>query len=311
MSHRRHLLAGLLFATCLIVSGLASAEVTLCLKAQSDRDDTAGLTSLIRSEVARHPSHRIVEQRCEQTLTADLFHAGTTRYLSLGIAGQVPERQSVPDGSPLDGAVTHAVSLVLGNDPLSLTEDPAKFSALERDAHSVLVKGHNTYRLELFQLVTRTDTNYPTTPGAAVSFARGAQHWQVFARLHASGWPGTVRGSHRVVKLSSGFDLGLQYETSLTGFATPYFGASIGMLLMSLDGRYVPSDPKSLESVVSVGLDLGLRAGVRAMRWLDFDVDAFTAVRLPMFATHETDGHLFGDKGIYTPQLELGIGVGF
>jgi hypothetical protein len=56
---------------------------------------------------------------------------------------------------------------------------------------------------------------------------------------------------------------------------------------------------------------LSARAGVKFLRTHDYDLDVFVQGYLPLFNTKDADGALFGEKGLYTPSLQMGIGVGF
>jgi len=64
----------------------------------------------------------------------------------------------------------------------------------------------------------------------------------------------------------------------------------------------------SLDQVGAVALG---RVGVRFLRTHDFDFDVFAGGYLPLFNTDDPDRPLFGEGGLYTPSVQVGVGVGF
>ncbi|MGC4066647.1 MAG: hypothetical protein QM784_18835 [Polyangiaceae bacterium] len=289
----------------------AQASVPLCVTVRADESDRGGFEKLVRSEVARHPSHRIVEENCESHLVVEIFRAADTRYLTVQLEGEVPERATLAKEEEPAGKLAGAISAVLGTDPVHLAKDPSKWSALERARQSVLIRGMNTYRLELFESIMRTDENLAFAPGVGLGFARGADQWQIHARLHFAGSPAQISGRERALRLAAGLDVGLLYEYSRRAPTSGYFGAGFGAMLVRLEGLVNPSDRSTRTSVDGMGVTANLRAGIRFLRLYDFDTDLFTQVSLPLFATRETDDPLFGESGVYTPFLQLGVGIGF
>lgn len=312
MAFAPRLWVSLAFAACAWLSSYAAeAAVKLCVTTHADTADQAGFDKLVRSEVGRHPSHQIVEKDCESHLVVEAFQTAGSRFLTVQLDGEVPERATLTKPEELTVKLADAITAVLGNDPVHLAQDPTRWSNLERASHSVLVRGMNTYRLELFETMMRTDKNIAFAPGFAVAMARGADQWQVHARLHLSGWPQAIQGQERALRVAAGADVGVLYETSRRAMASGYFGAGAGLVLLRVEGLTDPQDRNSAHAVDDVGATLNLRAGVRFLRLFDFDADAFVQANFPLFATHETDNPLFGEKGVYTPYLQLGVGVGF
>jgi hypothetical protein len=253
----------------------------------------------------------MVEKDCESHLIVESFATVGSRFITVQLDGEVPERATLSKPEELPTKLADAVSAVLGNDPVHLSQDPARFSSLQRATHSVLVRGLNTYRLELFETAMRTDKNIAFAPGFALGMARGADQWQVQARLHLSGWPQTVEGQERALRLSTGMDAGVLYETSRKAMTSGYFGAGAGLALVRLEGLLDPQERASSQVVTDILATVNLRAGVRFLRTFDFDADAFVQANFPLGATRETDDPLFGEHGVYTPYLQVGVGVGF
>jgi hypothetical protein len=176
---------------------------------------------------------------------------------------------------------------------------------------SVLERGRNSYRVEAFETVARTDTGSAFSPGLGFGIHRGADHWQVLVRAYLSYSPNSVSSNARVLRLSSGLDLGLDYEFSRRAMTTPYIGAAAGVGFLRFEGLTNAADRSSMDRTETLGALASLRVGVRTLRLFDFDADIFAAGYLPLFKTHRVDSELFGEDGAYTPFAQLGVGVGF
>ena len=296
---------------CCLYAAPAMAEVSLCLDVKSDRDDGPGFEKLVRSELGRHPSHRLSASTCDSRLSAELFHLGGTRYLTVRVDGEIPLRYPVASDTELEARLVDAVSRALGNDPAYLAEDPGRLSAGERALRSVLVRGQNSYRLALFETVVRTDTGAAFAPGAAFELWRGADRFGVFARAAMGGDLTRIHGSERALRLLGQVNAGLTYEAAARAATSAYAGLGAGLTLLRFEGRVDADSADSLDRVNALGATLEIRGGVRFFRLYDFDCDAFMIAALPLFATKNPDALLFGEKGIYTPFLQLGLGVGF
>ncbi len=288
----------------------ARASIGLCLVTKAEPSQLPSFEKLVRSEVARHPSHQITKQHCESHLTVELFVFQGTTFLTVQLDSQVPERRPIPDPKEVASELSAAMTLVLGNDPVVLSADPARFGAMERATHSVLVRGQNTYQLELFERVARTDRNLAMAPGLGFSFQRGADQWAVFARGSVASSPFGVAGTDHSLALSAGADAGALFETGRRSATSPYLGAGLGLMLLRFEGRLDEADRDRTQTVTDLGATLNLRAGLHLLRALDVSVDLFTMLHLPLFVTKEVDHPLFGD-GVYTPMLEAGVGIGF
>ncbi|MGC4092958.1 MAG: hypothetical protein QM756_34745 [Polyangiaceae bacterium] len=51
----------------------AHAAVSTCLDVQAEPSDLAGFEKLVRSELARHPSHTLTTKDCDSRLSVELF----------------------------------------------------------------------------------------------------------------------------------------------------------------------------------------------------------------------------------------------
>lgn len=303
------ILVALLAALCLLFAREARAEIPICAEVRAPAAEQAGVTKLLKSEIGRHPSHRLVESGCRSTLALEVFEAGGARYLTAQLDQEVPMRFPIRDAADLGVRLAEAVRLVLHNDPVYLTEDITHFSALQRLGHSIGVAGRWQVRLEIFETLSRAP-NPVFTPGLAVGATRGSGHWQVMGRVYGGGLPASVAGMDRMLQIHAGVDAGLTYEFLEKAFASPYVSACLGAQFLRFAGRQKSTDDHLLYQG-RLGLTTSARAGVRFFRWHAFDLDLFVQGYLPLFLTRDPDGLLFSDAGLYTPSLQAGLGVGF
>jgi len=302
--------AGLLVGL-LLAATAAQAATELCLEVKSDaEEDREGLRRLAVDELGHHPSHRVVEQGCGSTLVLELFRVAGQQYLTVRIQGEIPVRYKIRDSGDLPDKLSEALPLVLGNDPVHLAQDITHMSLVQRAAHSILKRGNNYYRIELFQLVGNSNNAVAYAPGGAFSFTRGADNWQVFARLSLGGWPGTPTDNDAALRLHTGLDVGLTYEFNDVSSTSPYLSAGFGLQFMRFEGFSGPANDRQPDVANQVLAALTVRAGFRFLRIFDFDCDLYLAGHLPLHPVHDEDSVLFRERR-YTPFLQVGIGVGF
>jgi hypothetical protein len=304
-------------ATCfiLLISNIVSfetfASVGLCVQVDTEDEIKDGLFKLVLSEIGRHPSHNVVQYDCEVTLRVELFYLEKRRYLTVRIDREVPLRHEVSDSVALKEKLADSISIVLGNDPVHLAQDISQYSLVQRASHSVVKKGQNIWRIELYQTLSRGPDDLLFAPGGAIAITRGAGHWQVLARIYFGGWPGNLAENEVALRVSTGGDVGLTYEFSELSAATFYLSIGAGLQYLRYEGMVEVDNEKMEDHIDQVGVVLFSRLGVRFLRFLDFDCDLFATGYLPLFNTNETDGYLLGEDGLYTPSIQIGIGVGF
>jgi hypothetical protein len=287
--------------------GTLLAATRLCVEVRADPKNQEALTRLVQDELGHHPTHQVVEADCPSKLQLELFVIEGVTYLTARINQEVPVRYNFKRADELSGYVTDAVAQVLSHDPVYLVDDITHYSAVQRAAHSVLKRGHNSWRLELFQGIGRGEGNAAFAPGGAISMSRGADHWQVFARVYFAGWPGAATGADRVLQVYTGADAGLTYEFSALSSFSFYVSAGLGVQYLRYQGRVDPNDPQSQDYRNDFGPSLSMRLGARFLRLYDFDCDLFVAGYLPMFPA-DVDTRL---GTFYPPSLQAGLGVGF
>jgi hypothetical protein len=293
------------------IAAKARAAVELCVEARTESADGEGWKKLVLSEVGRHPSHHVVDANCQSRLRVELFRTSGSRYLTVQLDGEVPDRSTILADADVAPKLAESISQVLGNDPMHLSEDPSKWSAMERASRAMMVRGLNTYRLELFEVMARTDQNIAFAPGIGIGFARGADQWQIAASLHLAGSPAGISGSERALRLCTGMDLGVLWEASRKANTSGYLGAGAGLTVLRFAGLVDPKDKNSMTDVTAWRPVVNLRAGIRLLRIYDFDADAFLQASIPLWSTKQVDDDLWGKSGTWTPMLKVGVGLGF
>jgi hypothetical protein len=294
----------------LLLARGAAAEITVCLEVAAPADDLASFRKLVRTEVDRHPSHRVVETGCRVELRVELFDVAGTRYLTAQIDREVPARFAIKDAVDLAPRLDDAIRLVFHNDPTYLAEDVAHMDALQRFGQMILVRGRLAFRLEVFEAISRSGTGPVTVPGIALGVTRGSGHLQVLGRMYGGGAPGSTPGTDQALQVLAGIDGGLTYEIFDKASWSPYVSACAGAQFVRYVGREKATDT-ALTHVNDVGATLSARLGARFFRWYTFDLDLFAQGYVPLFLTKDVDSGFFGGKGLYTPGLQLGLGVGF
>jgi hypothetical protein len=285
-------------------------QVTLCVDVHADEGERESLRRLVNEEVAHHPTHKVVESGCAARLAVELLTVGGRRHLTARVNEEIPVRYEADDAKDVSRRLTDAIALVLHNDPVYLSESLDHQTAFQRFGESIK-RGHNLWRVEVFQSLANGDGNLAQAPGLAVAMTRGSGHWQVGARVYGGGWPAAGMLGRRDLRAMMGFDAGLTWEASEKGAATFYSSAGAGLQYLRFEGLLESGGQRFKDHVDQVGLALWLRAGVRVFRWHDYDLDVWAAGYLPCFKTNDPDSELFGGKGAYTPMAQMGIGVGF
>jgi len=308
-------LSWLLVPFLLLVATAAWAQVPLCVQVEASGTDQEGLRALVLDEVAHHPTHRVVglgpdATGCQARLYVELFTLDDARFLTARAAGAVPLRYAVPDAEALDRRVREAVARVLGTDPVLLAEDVTRLSAFQRAARSILKEGHTRWRVELVEALIRSRPDPSFTTGVGFGVTRGSGHWLAAVRAYVTGNPQGPLAEQRVVRTLSGLDAGLTWEASDRGTWSFYAHAGLGVQLLD-----VVADPSPVtfgaDHLLEVGGVLQSRVGVRFLRHTDADVDLFVAGYVPMYLTNDQDNPVYGEGGLYTPSLQVGLGVGF
>lgn len=308
------LLPGLVAAGALVLllgPGAARGETTrVCVTVHAAAEELAGLQRLVAAELAHHPTHEPVTAGCESNLLVELFQVQQRRYLTARIDQEVPVRHELDTAAELGTKLSEALAAVLRHDPVYLSKDISRYNLLQRAANSVLKRGENRLRLDLFQSIARTGTGASFVPGVGVALVRGADQWSVTARASLGGSPEDFARTQIGLRLEAGAETGLLWEPATKAWASPYLGGGAGMQLLRFEGPS-PEQAGATDIVTKLGGALWLRAGVRVLRWHDHDADLYLGGTLPLFRSRSGANLLFGEEGIWTPSVQLGLGVGF
>jgi len=219
----------LVLLVLLLLPLCAQARTRLCLQIKAPDPQLKNFDKLVRDELAHHPSHEVVAGQCQSQLAIEIFEMKGTWYLTARVNQEVPVRHNFKKIEELAHHLKDAVSQVLSHDPVYLADDITHYSAVQRAANSILKRGNNYWRLELYQGIGRGGSPVSWSPGAAVSITRGADNWQVFVRVFFGGWPGNPQGDDAVLAVNTGADVGLTYEFSALSSSSFYLSLGVGL----------------------------------------------------------------------------------
>lgn len=285
----------------------AQARTRICLQIKAPDKQMKNFEKLVRAELAHHPTHEMVADKCQSVLAIEIFELKQTWYLTARVNQEVPVRHGFKKMDDLEHKLKDAISQVLSHDPVYLADDITHYSSIQRAANSILKRGNNYWRLELFQGIGRGGSPVALSPGGAVSITRGADNWQVFVRVFFGGWPGNPRGEDAVLAVNTGTDVGLTYEFSEKSSSSFYVSLGVGLQYQRYSGLLDPGDPESVDYRNDFGPTLSARAGFRFLRIYNFDCDVFVQGYLPLYPA-DIDS-LIGK--FYPVTLQAGFGVGF
>src|SRR2546423_7216885 len=99
-----------LLAPLLLGSADLHAATRLCVQVHTDESGD-GLQRLVENELAHHPSHVAVKERCDSNLLVELFAVGGVRYLTARINREVPVRYSFRGARDLGDKLSEALRL--------------------------------------------------------------------------------------------------------------------------------------------------------------------------------------------------------
>jgi hypothetical protein len=261
----------LLLLGLLLLPLCAQAKTKICLQIKAPDKQMKNFEKLVRAELAHHPTHEVVADKCQSMLVLEIFEMKKTWFLTARVNQEVPVRHSFKKMEELEHKLKDAISQVLSHDPVYLADDITHYSRIQRAAHSILKRGNNFWRLELFQGIGRGGSPVSYAPGAAVSITRGADNWQVFVRVFFGGWPGNPRGEDAVLAVNTGADVGLTYEFSALSSSSFYVSLGVGLQYQRYSGLLDANDPESVDYRNDFGPTLSARAGFRFLRIYNFD----------------------------------------
>ena len=281
--------------------------VSTCVKVVTSRGDGAELERLVRSEVARHPTHVVVEQECRTTLEVEIVEIAEGRFLTGRTGSQVPYRVRIEGKDGLVPALEELLRVVLHNDPITL-EGPKQQSFLTASLDQLRRKGLNLYGVEAFEWIAPVGGRLQQLPGAALRFRREVNDFYVGVRMGAAF---RLEGSRRL-ELRPMAEVAVHAEVGLFASAVADTSFYASALVGIEHQRYAGPAPLIAEGAtgdaLQTGLSLGLRGGVEVLRTTDARFNLFLQLLAPVFVTHDIDG---GVIHAWVPSAVIGGGVAF
>jgi len=282
-------------------TGLADSSLCLTLKGAPE-DKAVALQQYAESELRRFTEISYDPQSCTRTLHLEFIQLDKQQFWTGYLDGQVPARYGVTAKQDSLATLSRVLTAVLRNDPAGLLEDTTQYVAAALRSDSGLKRGTMLYGLEGFQTLTMVGTEAEFLPGVAIRVRRGIENFYVGVRAGASfgrlGRPGLAPE----LTLVSSFEPEGGWIVTDSANTSVYVGGSVGLTVIRFEqGR----DGQGYDSDTRIGLSFGARGGVEFFRQLDYRMDAFVQLNLPVFFT-ETNL-----KEGYTPSVHLGLGVAF
>jgi hypothetical protein len=285
----------------------AQGMVGTCVKVITTRGDAAELERLVRSEVARHPTHVVVDEACRTTLEVEIIEIAEGRFLTGRTGSQVPYRVRIEGKDGLLPALEELLRVVLHNDPISL-EGPKQESFLAASVNQLRRRGQNLYGVEAFEWIAPVGGRLQQLPGAALRIRREVNDFYVGVRMGAAF---RLEGTHRL-ELRPTAEIAVHAEVGLFASAIAdssfYASALVGIEHQRYAGPAPLFGEGSTGDALQTGLSLGLRGGVELLRTTDARFDLFLQLFAPVFVTHDIDG---GVIHAWVPSAMIGGGVAF
>jgi hypothetical protein len=303
MFHSRNIGRALVVLALACTSALAMAKTSICVEVLGDKlEDKAPFQAFAMSEVRRHTEYIPVESECERTLHLEHIDMDGQRYWTGYLDGQVPARYAITQKQNSQATLSRVITAVLKSDPAGLLEDTGQFLNVALRSDIGLQRGVMLYGFEGFQTLTMVGTDANFLPGIGLRIRRGIENFYVGIRAGTSFGPLNNVGAETDLTLVTTFEPEAGWIANDDKNTSFYVGGSVGLTIIRFE-RNQPERGK--ESDTRVGLSFGARAGVEFLRHLDYRMDAFVQLNLPVFFTETNlvEG--------YTPSAHLGLGVAF
>jgi hypothetical protein len=285
----------------------AQGVVSTCVKVVSSRDDVRDLERLVKSEVARHPTHVVADGECRTHLEVELIEVKEGRFLTGRIGSQVPHRVRIEGKDGLTAALEELLRVVLHNDPVTL-EGPRQQNWLSGSVDQLRRKGQNLYGAEVFEWAALVGGKPRQLPGLALRLRREVGSWHVGLRLAAAVWPETMRRSELEPALHIAAHAEVAKFASALSDASAYASVMVGVEHQRFRGPAPLLGEGAYGTASDTGLSLGLRGGVEVLRTTDVRFDLFVQALFPVFLTKDDDG---GVMRQWVPSVAVGGGLAF
>ena len=293
---------------CILLVGafaptMALAKSSLCLEMKGAPENQAeGLVQYAESELRRYTEVVYNPKSCTRTLHLEFIQLEKQQFWTGYLDGQVPSRYAVTATQDTLATLSRVITAVLRNDPAGLLEDTSQYVAAALRSDSGLQRGTMLYGVEGFQTMTLVGSDPAFLPGLGIRVRRGINNFYVGVRGGASFGRMGDPGKTPELTLVSTFEPEGGWVVTDSANTSVYLGGSVGLTII----RFEQDRPDSgYDSDTRIGLSFGARAGVEFFRQLDYRMDAFVQLNLPVFFTETnlTEG--------YTPSVHLGLGVAF
>jgi hypothetical protein len=283
----------------------ADAQVTTCVAVESGRGDAKELARLVRAEVARHPTHSVVEKDCATHLVVELVELKEGKFLTGHVDAQVPYRIAVDPTVGIANGVEDLLRVVLHSDPLVL-RGPEEESYLAESLGKLRREGRMMYELEAFELGMAAAGDAWQLPGLALRVRREVGPFHVGLR---------VAGAYRArsgLDLAPTADIAGHAEVAIFSSEeadTAFYGSLlVGLEHQRFAGPAPLVGPGADGSAMQTGLSFGLRGGLEVLRTTSVRFDVYAQALLPAFKVHDVDG---GVIDAWVPGAMLGAGAVF
>jgi hypothetical protein len=285
----------------------AQGMVSTCVKVVAERDDVRDLERLVKSEVARHPTHVVSDGECRAHLEVELIEVKEGRFLTGRIGSQVPHRVRIEGKDGLTAALDELLRVVLHNDPV-LLEGPRRQSWLSGSVDQLRKKGQNLYGAEVFEWAAVVGGKATQMPGFALRLRREVGAWHVGIRLAGALWPQPMRPSELEPALHVAAHAEVATFSSALSDVSAYASAMVGVEHQRFRGPAPLLGDGAYGTASDTGLSLGLRGGVELLRTTDVRFDLFVQALFPVFLTKDDDG---GVMRQWVPSAMVGGGIAF
>ena len=288
-------------------SGAARAQLRTCVHVEAPVANADAITRLVRTEIDRHPTHRAATADCETYLSIEVIDLGPQggQWITGRIGIQVPQRERI-GGDGIAPAIERLLIVVLHNDPLVL-RGPESGGWLKRQERELQLRSRMRFGVEAYEVGAWLAGGLTTLPGVAVTARREVDALYIGLRLG-----GALDPSARPDTLHLQAQVDAQLEAAV--YAHPsaavslFAGALVGAVYQRFEGP-APLAGAGLTGVATtMGLSLGVRAGVEALRIADVHLLAYLELEAPAFVSHDPDQGIVNQ---WVPSSTLGVGVLF
>lgn len=281
----------------------ALGKSSLCLEMNgTPEEQTEALLQYAESELRRYTEVTYDPKNCTRTLHLEFIQLEKQQFWTGYLDGQVPSRYAVTSTQDSLATLSRVMTAVLRNDPAGLLEDTSQYVAAALRSDSGLQRGIMLYGVEGYQTLTLVGSEAEFLPGLGVRVRRGISNFYVGVRGGVSFGRLGRPGESPELTLVSTFEPEGGWIVTDSANTSVYLGGSVGLTIIRFEQD---RSDTGYDSDTRVGLSFGARAGVEFFRQLDYRMDAFIQLNLPVFFTETnlTEG--------YTPSVHLGLGVAF